>query len=256
MKTESEIAEEITGAGINPPQCQNCGLKLAGEFCHGCGQSAAVDRYTFKSFAVEFYNSFSAVIFTDVARTFWALIVRPGGFLRDYLAGKRVGFTQPVRYFFYAFVLELTVRGILIWLTNDQQFADAGKFDLRHQIIDLVSTFFWGSLWWMFYRNSDLNFIEDAVCALYFIAQMNFYSVIFLLVSAPFTANRYLYWTLAIIELAITVGYSFYFARKLFREPFWKLVPIQIVLTILYVVFNLAFYLADEWLRRALPLGT
>jgi hypothetical protein len=176
-----------------------------------------------------------------VARTFWALILRPGGFLRDYLAGKRVGFTQPVRYFFYAFILELTVRGILIWLTNDQQFADAGKFDLRHQIIDLVSTFFWGSLWWMFYRSSDLNFIEDAVCALYFIAQMNFYSVIFLLVSAPFTANRYLYWTLAIIELAITVGYSFYFARKLFSEPFWKLVPIQIVLTVLYVIFNLAF---------------
>jgi hypothetical protein len=52
MKTGSEIAKENAGSGTTPLQCQNCGLKLAGEFCHDCGQSAAVDRYTFKSFVV------------------------------------------------------------------------------------------------------------------------------------------------------------------------------------------------------------
>lgn len=223
--------------------CINCGTTLRGIFCHHCGQAADTARYTFKSFSHEFYKSVSSVSVVAVSKTFFTLATQPGRFLRDYLGGMRVGYTNPIKYFFYAFVLELTVRGFLIWLTNDNDhFAAQGVKNIQVQILDLVSTFFWGFLWWAFYRRSGFNFTENSVCALYFVAQMGFYSTIFLLLSAPFVSHSDFYIAISIVEFIAEAAYAFFFARRLFRDPIWKVVPKQILLTVLYALMILGFH--------------
>lgn len=234
--------------------CLNCGEKLRGHFCQNCGQSAGISRYTFKSFAHEFYSQFVLVNPASVFRTFYYLATQPGHFLRDYLSGMRVGFVGPIKFFFFAFFIELTVRGALIWITSDRQFDHEGYRNINLQILDLISTFFWGFFWWAFYRRSGFNFTENSVCALYFVAQMGFYSTFFLIVSAPFIANHNFYFAVGVIEFIVEATYAFFFARRLFRDPLWKVVPKQIALTILYALLTVGLHVASSAAHRYVPV--
>lgn len=222
--------------------CLNCGSALSGNFCPNCGQASDTARYSLRSFVREFFKHFSTINTVAIARTFYYLATQPGRFLRDYLAGMRVGYIGPVKFFFYAFLFELTVRGFLIWATADRQFDLEGYRNINLQVLDLVSTFFWGFLWWAFYRHSGFNFTENSVCALYFVAQMGFYSVIFLLISAPFVSGGNFYIAVGVIEFVVETFYAFYFARRLFRDPLWKVIPKQITLTILYAMLTLGLH--------------
>lgn len=234
-------------------RCLNCGTAAHGNFCQKCGQPSDTAGYTFGSFFREFFTHFTAVNTVTIFRTFFYLTTQPGYFLRDYLSGMRVGFAGPVKYFFYAFFVELTVRGFLIWATHDKQFESEGYRDINLQILDLFSTFFWGFLWWAFYRRSGLNFTENSVCALYFVAQMGFFSVVFLLISVPFASNQKFYFAVAILEFIVEVVYAFFFARRLFRDPLWKVVPKQIALTILYALLTVGLHTAAATAHRYVP---
>ena len=79
-----------TGPVIDP-DCLNCGVLLAGEFCHECGQSAHSIRRPFWSLVGEsLETSFS--IDGRIARTLPDLMLRPGRMTRAYLDGKRARF--------------------------------------------------------------------------------------------------------------------------------------------------------------------
>ncbi len=78
--------------------CINCGTPLNGHFCYACGQKSAIPRITLKNLI---HNLFA--IITNVEHGFWftfkALFTRPEQVIREYIAGNRVKYYHPIRYF-------------------------------------------------------------------------------------------------------------------------------------------------------------
>jgi hypothetical protein len=78
--------------------CGNCGARLSGEFCQRCGQRRAnqigISRILQDGFAHVFDLE------SGFLCTLRGLSMRPGAFIRDYLAGKRQSCTNPLKYCF------------------------------------------------------------------------------------------------------------------------------------------------------------
>ncbi|HST60627.1 MAG TPA: DUF3667 domain-containing protein [Longimicrobium sp.] len=76
--------------------CENCGAVLAGPFCHACGQAAEPPTRSVRAFANQ-----AATDLTNldgrIPRTLGLLLARPGRLTREYLAGRRVRYTQPLQ---------------------------------------------------------------------------------------------------------------------------------------------------------------
>jgi hypothetical protein len=94
----SEPAASAAPAPTAPDECTNCGASRAGEFCAGCGQHAVRGRLTVqgivKQVAHDVLNLDRGLLFTALELT-----RRPGDAIRDYVEGKRVRYTGPVKYF-------------------------------------------------------------------------------------------------------------------------------------------------------------
>jgi hypothetical protein len=76
--------------------CENCGAVLAGPFCHACSQAAEPPTRSVRAFASQ-----AAADLTNldgrIPRTLGLLLARPGRLTREYLAGRRVRYTQPLQ---------------------------------------------------------------------------------------------------------------------------------------------------------------
>lgn len=235
------MGSENTENGELPGRCLNCRTRLVSNFCAICGQAATVERYTLGSFVREIYKKFHSVDALSTLRTFLSLTFNPGKFVNLYLRGKRVGYTAPITYFFYFFVLEVTVRWVLHALTGNDDLGNASSDNLRTQLLTLASTVFWGGLWWIFYRSSPLNLTESVIAAIYFVAHLNLLSIFFLVAGAPFATKYPIVSNItAFAEIFLALFYGIFFCRRLYREPYWKLVPKQFVLTIIFLFITLA----------------
>ena len=80
-------------------QCLNCGhpLDMSDRYCPNCSQLNSSKKLSLKDFAEEFLGS---IIDYDsrLLRTVSALLLRPGRISLDYVAGKRVTYTNPFRF--------------------------------------------------------------------------------------------------------------------------------------------------------------
>lgn len=79
----------------NEIYCKNCANRFEGKYCNQCGQSAHTERLNFHFFIHEIEHG----VFHfnhSILSTLKMLFTRPGAFIRDYLAGKRVAFTSPI----------------------------------------------------------------------------------------------------------------------------------------------------------------
>lgn len=87
-----------------PGACTNCGEARAGEYCAACGQRAVRERLTVRGIAQQVAHD---VLNVDRGILFTALELtrRPGPAVRDYVAGRRVRYTGPVKYFVLALAL-------------------------------------------------------------------------------------------------------------------------------------------------------
>lgn len=84
-----------------PALCKNCGAPLAGPFCAQCGQEARRRIVPFPRFAAETLREFFSFD-TRFLRTLWALFRRPGFLTNEYVAGRRVRFMPPLRFYLLA----------------------------------------------------------------------------------------------------------------------------------------------------------
>ncbi|MCG8328886.1 MAG: DUF3667 domain-containing protein [Chitinophagales bacterium] len=79
------------------PTCSNCSAPLTGPYCAQCGQKDQKERLSLK---IIFQSAIESL--TNVERGFWytmkQLSYRPGNVARDYLAGKRKLYYNPLRY--------------------------------------------------------------------------------------------------------------------------------------------------------------
>jgi hypothetical protein len=96
-----------------PPACANCGAALTGRFCAACGQSAEASLRPAWELVEQTLES---LVHFDARgpRSLKLLMLRPGELTRQYLAGKRASFVQPVRFY----ILISLVFFLAVWVTN------------------------------------------------------------------------------------------------------------------------------------------
>jgi len=201
-----------------------------------CGQAADVERYTFSSFLRELYNNVRKVDITATFATALALLRAPGEFIHGYLTGKRVGYINPIKFFFYAMIADVFVNEVLFRFTGDKAFSTPLTGSTVVQLVGLLATIFWGILWKLFYRKSEFNIVEFAVCAIYFETQTDLLASVFLLVTAPFLIPS-ISNILVSVDLLLTAAYGFYFAHQVFKETWFMTLIKQTVLIILFLSF-------------------
>jgi protein-S-isoprenylcysteine O-methyltransferase Ste14 len=90
-----------------PENCLNCGTKLAGKYCHHCGQKNTDINVPFKELLHEFLWD-ELRIDSRFFHTLVPLIFKPGFLTFDYVAGKRMRYVPPLRtYVIISFILFL-----------------------------------------------------------------------------------------------------------------------------------------------------
>lgn len=80
-------------------ECTNCGhpLDMSDRYCPSCSQANSTKKLTLKDFFDEFFASLISYD-SKLLKTLTALVLRPGQITKDYVAGKRVSYTNPFRF--------------------------------------------------------------------------------------------------------------------------------------------------------------
>ena len=95
------------------PSCRNCGERLQGRYCHGCGQEVGTLDRALGPFLMEV---FTGLLSFDSRswRTVGPLFFRPGEVTAEYLRGRRVRYVPPVRLYLFVSLLYFLM---LAWLS-------------------------------------------------------------------------------------------------------------------------------------------
>lgn len=89
-------------------ECATCGTHFEGNYCPRCGQSARIDRYSFKKAFLLFLDVWG-IGNRGMFRSLRDLILRPGYMIRDYLRGMQMAYFPPFKLFFLLIALWLLV---------------------------------------------------------------------------------------------------------------------------------------------------
>ncbi|MFD0799237.1 DUF3667 domain-containing protein [Maribacter chungangensis] len=92
--------------------CLNCKhpLDISDKFCPNCSQANSTKRLTLKDFFEEFFSSLFSYD-TKLFKTLAAMLTRPGKITKDYLAGKRVSYTNPFRFLLSLAIIYFLLMG-------------------------------------------------------------------------------------------------------------------------------------------------
>lgn len=116
-------------------ECLNCGTNVEGaNFCSECGQVNDTRRLSTWELIGESLSNFFAVdgrIFRTIGNVFW----RPGIVAKDFSAGKRVKYMNPVRFYFVASLLLITT----IQLDRDARIVNGNPNEQGLEVIDSMS---------------------------------------------------------------------------------------------------------------------
>ena len=86
--------------------CLNCQTELHGEYCHVCGQHAKQQKPTVKEFILEYMN-IAFVWDQHFTKTISYLLRKPGYLTNEYVSGKFVSYTHPLKlnmFLLFAFI--------------------------------------------------------------------------------------------------------------------------------------------------------
>jgi Protein of unknown function (DUF3667) len=209
---------------LEPKPCVNCGTETTGNFCNNCGQNVLVKRLTFR----EGFNDFVARIYGFdgmFPRTLRDLTVRPGKASLRYIEKNRVSYYGPVGYFFLTITLMYLVASLLginmiDFMKNSAEVsmntppkAGSGQEKFMEELMKLVSDnmkllsfvivpiqAFYARF--LFFRKSNLNFIEHTVLPFYTQGHIYWLSILSLLSFSVF--GKFIS---AWLQIIISLGY-------------------------------------------------
>ncbi len=117
--------------------CTNCGEKLGGQFCHGCGQSS-------KSM-IKFFGEVAKELLDDtlgydsrLKHSIFPLLFRPGRITIDYIKGKRFHYVLPFKlYLITSVLLILLIK--MVADSNELKFDNIVDNDVAEEIKEDVN---------------------------------------------------------------------------------------------------------------------
>jgi hypothetical protein len=206
-------------------RCLNCEAEAAGAYCPACGQATRVGRLGGRDLvqpAIDFINADRGWL-----RTAADLFRRPAALINGYLAGRRVGVTEPFKYT----AVSIAIALFALWLveppplgpTDEKSVAAAREFNeflYRYGNALLLSTvplMALGSR--LFFPAARLTFVEHLVLNAYVFAQQNLVSLPFVVVGAWWPA--WYGWSIS-VYYALCVAYFAWVLRGTVARSWWS----------------------------------
>jgi hypothetical protein len=95
-----------------PMPCANCGAALSGRYCSACGQKAGTAAHSVGHFL---WEAIEALTHADsrVRSTLPPLLLRPGFLTREFFAGRRTRYVQPLRLYLILSVTFFVLSALL-----------------------------------------------------------------------------------------------------------------------------------------------
>ncbi len=136
--------KHLPSAGVGAAAaCANCGAALSGRFCGECGQQADTAAHSVGHFLWEAVEAF-----THADSRFWnttrALLRKPGFLTREFFAGRRARYVQPLRLYLILSVLFFVLSGLLSHSSMPPVHVDVDKLPDKAECANLKSDFKWG----------------------------------------------------------------------------------------------------------------
>ena len=96
----------------SPPTCANCGARLYGRYCSVCGQQSGTAAHSVGHFL---WEAIEALTHADsrVRSTLLPLLRRPGFLTREFFAGRRARYVQPLRLYLILSVVFFVLSALL-----------------------------------------------------------------------------------------------------------------------------------------------
>jgi len=221
-------------------KCINCQQEVSDQYCSHCGQRTQVKRITFR----EGWNDFWARIYGFdgmFPNTLRDLTIRPGVASLAFISGNRVKYYGPVGYFFLMITVFLLLLDLLdieladflkeMGTTNFQPEIKSGSNQeavtqkMFQFMSDNFKMLFFGMIpiqafyaRYVFFRKSELNFVENSVLPFYTAGHVYWLSIITVIIykfTGVFMRN-----TVGTIISTFYIGYAY--SNFFSYQPKWK----------------------------------
>ncbi len=229
-------------------RCPACGKMSPGYYCMHCGEKLQHDRITFKHFAkgapLVFFN-FGKAFFDTV----FALVKRPGHFVKKYFAGDRARYYKPISFFmFIGGIVLLLFLSFHISAPDNKIFEEwLDDKDLGRNLDEFNSQYLTGILFvqfpiiafftWMFFRKREHYFGEHLVANAFFIGEVNICKIllfpIYLIVNHTDTVNI----LDDVYAFMVVCYYTYAFYDWLYNRKTWKGFFITLIFVIVLYFF-------------------
>ena len=117
--------------------CLNCQTELHGNYCHVCGQHATNAKPTVKEFIIEYLN-IAFIWDTQFFKTIWQIIRKPGHVTKEYVSGKFVSYTHPLKLNMFLLFVFLTIF-LFFHKDFDNSIQSITRDDANYSLIQIQS---------------------------------------------------------------------------------------------------------------------
>ncbi len=235
-------------ASRDPKECLNCGHQVSGNYCQNCGQKTGTRKFDLN------YLSNELVHLVDFDRgffhTLYLLVRNPGLHIREYIQGRRIGFSNPFKLF-------VILGMVTTWLAIRYQIFSGVSMDYLpvsdQEGYTLYSTryfsffSFTGILVfslasWLIFKNSGYNFIEHIVLNVYIAAGQFLVLIIMMLPLVVFRGDE-----TRIMYGILNFGYNVWGIVTFLGKPNAKTILLALVAVIAPAIisyyYNFAIYI-------------
>jgi hypothetical protein len=102
-------------------KCTNCGANLTGKYCSNCGQKKfSPHDLTISKFVLNFFEDFFKFD-TNIFKSLYDLLLRPGYLSNEYIKGRIVSHVKPLKFFVFTCIVVFFIGKIIA--QNDFSFA-------------------------------------------------------------------------------------------------------------------------------------
>lgn len=221
--------------------CATCKTEYQGNFCPRCGQSAKVNRFSFKSAFLHFLDVWGMGN-RGMFHSLRDLILRPGYMIRDYLDGMRMAYFPPFKMLFIFTTLALVVNygfnikgkpydihreESLIYvgdtITDDKKEPELGQKTMllisnyQHQhpaIVSLLSVILLSVFLYPFFKRMksrpDIRYSEFLVAIIYTANMTAIYEIFIMFFYLPSAIYRFFPSVMVLLPLKQLSGYSWF----------------------------------------------